>query len=54
MNNKWEFLEAVGEIGAAICGIVAFFASVKRDEDLDERVRRIVLEDRAKDDERKG
>lgn len=52
--KKWEFLEAVGEIGAAICGIVAFFASVKRDEDLDERVRRIVLEDRAKDDERKG
>ena len=53
--KKWEFLEAVGEIGAAICGIVAFFASVKRDEDLDDRVRRIVLEDKAnKDDERKG
>ena len=54
MMKKWAFIEAVGEIGAAVFGILAFFASVKRDEDLDERVHRLMLEDRAKDYERKG
>ena len=55
MMKKWAFIEMVGEIGAAVFGIMAFFASIKRDEDVDERVHRLMLEDKAnRDDERKG
>lgn len=52
--TKWQFIEITSEVAACICSVIGFFASVKNDEDLDDRVRRIMLEDKTgRQDERR-
>lgn len=46
--KKWDVVELGSEIVGAICCVIGIIASVKRDEDLDERVHRIMLEDKTK------
>lgn len=42
--NKWAVLELIADIGVAAFGVLSLVASVKRDEDLDERVVRLIKE----------
>ena len=42
--NKWALLELIADIGVAAFGVLSLVAAVKRDEDLDERVMRLIKE----------
>lgn len=44
--KKWDAIELISDIGVALFGVLSLVASFKRDEDLDERVRRIINQER--------
>lgn len=52
--SKWDIVGFICELATGIFGAVGFVAAMKTNEDLDDRVRRIMLEDKNKSYEQKN
>lgn len=44
--KKWAAIELIADVCVAAFGVLSLVASVKRDEDLDERVHRIIMQEK--------
>lgn len=51
MTKKWTVIEGVADVIGFAATIVGLFAGFKNDEDFDERVKRVVYEEKEEDDE---
>lgn len=49
MARKWGFIELGAEIVCGVATVVSIIAGIKNDEDLDDRVKRIMHEEEEED-----
>jgi hypothetical protein len=49
MSKKWGFIELGAEIVCGVATVVSLIAGMKNDEDLDDRVKRIMHEEKEED-----
>ncbi len=45
MSKKWGTVELVSEVVVGIASVISIIANLKNDEDLDDRVKRIMYEE---------
>lgn len=45
--KKWDIVALATEIGGAICAVIGLIAASKKEEDLEDKVHRLMLEDKS-------